>query len=182
MSFYQILFIAAALAMDAFAVSVSNGIVIKRNRLGHALMFGVSFGLFQMLMPIIGWVGGRSILKFVSGVDHWIAFFLLTGIGVKMIYESRKLEEWEKRKRITFPLLMMLSLATSVDALAVGLSFSMLNIAIAGPAVITGIVTSILSAAGFFLGTRLGSAFEQKAEAAAGLVLIGIGIRGLIFY
>ncbi len=181
MSIVTIVFIAFGLAMDAFAVSVTSGLAIKRLQIKHALRIAMSFGLFQAVMPLIGWLGGFKLRYFISGVDHWIAFGLLSIIGFKMILESTKMDSDKKGfNPLDIHVLLMLSIATSIDALAVGLSLSFLKIFIITPAIIIGIITFLLSFSGVFIGNRYGHFFEKKIEIAGGLILIGIGITILI--
>lgn len=176
-----IIFIAVALAMDAFAVSIASGIAIKNLRIRHALTIAAWFGIFQAVMPLIGWFGGVKLRNFVGGVDHWVAFGLLSFIGVKMIYESFQMENVEKK---TDPLevyvLFVLSVATSIDALAAGLSFAMLGVKIIMPVIVIGTVTFVFSFAGVWIGDRGGHFFEKKIEVAAGITLIIIGIKILL--
>ena len=177
----SILLISTGLAMDAFAVSITSGITIRRLRIRHALRIALFFGLFQSLMPIIGWLSGIALKDFIAGVDHWIAFGLLSIIGCKMIYESFKLEPTENKiDPLNIYVLFILSIATSIDALAVGLSLSFLEVAIVLPAIIIGIVTFLLSFLGVYIGNKVGHFFERKIEIIGGLILIGIGIKILI--
>jgi len=177
----MVIFIAFGLAMDAFAVSITNGFSIRNLRISNALRISAFFGTFQAVMPLIGWLIGLSLRDFISGFDHWIAFGLLSLIGCRMIYESTKMES---REKVVNPLnvyvLLMLSVATSVDALAVGMSFAFLKIFIVTPIVIIGTVTFLLSFLGVFVGNRFGHFFEKKIEIAGGLILIGIGVRILV--
>jgi len=176
-----LLMIAFGLSMDAFAVSISNGMTIKHQRANHALRIGMFFGSFQAVMPLIGWSAGLSFRELISGVDHWIAFGLLTFIGVKMIYESKKMEDQEKEtKPLNLPTLLLLSVATSIDALAVGISFALLKISIITPIIVIGTVTFILSSIGVLIGNKVGHFFEKKIEILGGLILIGIGIKILL--
>ncbi len=180
MSLITVLFISIGLAMDAFAVSVANGFTIKKLHLKHALRIALSFGIFQAVMPLIGWLAGIGLKKYIVSVDHWIAFTLLTFIGVKMIYESFVIEEnikQDKEENISSGNLLLLSIATSIDALAVGLSLTFLNIAIILPALCIGIVTFILSLSGVYLGRKFGHLCENKIEIAGGVILILIGIK-----
>ena len=132
-------------------------------------------------MPLIGWSAGLSFRDFISGIDHWIAFGLLSLIGGKMVYESSKMEANNKKiDSLNVYVLLMLSIATSIDALAVGLSLSFLNLSIILPAVIIGMITFLLSIFGVYFGNRFGHYFERKIEIVGGLILIGIGIRILI--
>jgi len=182
MQHLQIIFIAVGLAADAFAVSVSSGAIIEKLRLRHAMRIAVFFGFFQGLMPWIGWKVGALASNLICSIDHWIAFVILCFIGGKMIYESRKLED--EIKKTTSPLniyvLFTLAIATSIDALAVGLTFSFLNISIVEPVIVIGIVTFVFSLAGTYIGEYFGHVFEDKIEFAGGLILITIGTKILI--
>jgi putative Mn2+ efflux pump MntP len=180
MNMIMILFIAFGLAMDAFAVSITNGITIKHQRINNALKIGIFFGSFQALMPLIGWLAGLRLRDFISGFDHWVAFGLLSLIGGKMIYESTKIGDDKEIRSLNLFVLFLLSIATSIDALAVGLSFAFLKISIATPIIVIGIVTFILSFLGVLVGNKLGHFFENKMEILGGLILIGIGIKILI--
>lgn len=181
MDMMTILLIAFGLAMDAFAVSITNGITIKHQRINNALKIGLFFGSFQALMPLIGWVAGIRLRGFISGFDHWVAFGLLSLIGGKMIYESMKIGSNDNEiKSLNVFVLLILSIATSTDALAVGLSFAFLKISIATPIIVIGIVTFMLSFLGVLVGNKLGHFFEKKMEFLGGLILIGIGIKILI--
>ena len=176
-----ILFIAFGLAMDAFAVSVTTGLTVKRLRVEHALRMAAFFGIFQAIMPVVGWLAGRGLHDLISHVDHWIAFGLLTAIGCKMIYESTMMESGQRDvDPHSINVLLMLSVATSIDALAVGLSLSLLAVAIVVPALIIGLVTFTLSFLGAYVGERFGHFFEKKIEVLGGLILIGIGTKILI--
>jgi len=176
-----IIAIAFGLAMDAFAVSITSGITIKNLRINNALKIALFFGLFQAIMPVIGWLAGLSLKDFISEIDHWIAFGLLSFIGCKMIYESITLQSNEKQiDPLNVYVLLMLSVATSIDALAVGVSFAFLKVSIVTPVVIIGTVTFLLSYLGVYIGDRIGHFFENKIEIAGGLLLIGIGLKILI--
>jgi putative Mn2+ efflux pump MntP len=172
--------IAVGLAMDAFAVSVASGAVIKRRRLHNAARFGLFFGGFQMAMPVIGWVLGVNFRKFVGGVDHWVAFGLLAFIGFRMIYNSFKIDGPKADCTFGPERMVLLSIATSIDALAVGISFAFLDISIAAPVAIIGAVAFIFSFAGVLIGASAGNFFENKLEAAGGIILIVIGIKILL--
>ncbi|PKP58625.1 hypothetical protein CVT91_08225 [Candidatus Atribacteria bacterium HGW-Atribacteria-1] len=182
MDIISIIFIAFGLAMDAsFAVSITSGLTIKHLKINNALKIAIFFGSFQAIMPLIGWSAGLGFRNFISGIDHWIAFGLLCIIGCKMIYESSKMEVNNKKiDPLNVYVLLMLSIATSIDALAVGLSLSFLKVSIALPVIIIGIVTFLLSIFGVYFGNRFGHYFERKIEMAGGLILIGIGMKILI--
>jgi len=181
MNLVTITIIAFGLAMDAFAVSIASGVTLKRVRLSYALRIALFFGGFQAVMPLIGWLVGSSFSSYIAAFDHWVAFGLLAFIGGKMIYESTILKEAEKktdpRKLIV---LFVLAIATSIDALAVGLSFSVLQVQIVNPVIIIGVVTFLLSFLGVYLGGKFGSIFENKIEFIGGIILIGIGLKILI--
>jgi len=181
MDILNITVIALGLAMDAFAVSITSGLTIKNLKIKYAFRIALFFGLFQAFMPLIGWLAGLSLKDFISGFDHWIAFWLLCFIGCKMIYESIKIESSEREiNPLNVYVLLVLSVATSIDALAVGISFAFLMISIVTPIIVIGIVTFLLSFIGVFIGNRVGHFFEGKIESIGGLILIGIGIKILI--
>ncbi len=176
-----ILLIAFGLAVDAFAVSISSGVAIKRLKVAHALTIAAFFGGFQAIMPGIGWLAGEGLKDFIAGIDHWVAFGLLTFIGCKMIYESRQMKSIdEKTDPMNVHVLLMLSVATSIDALAVGLTLSLLDISVLVAAVVIGLVTFVLSFLGVYVGNTFGHMFENKVEAVGGLILIGIGTKMLV--
>ncbi len=175
-----ILLIALSLAMDAFSVSISHGLANKTIKVSNALKLGISFGTFQAIMPVLGWFAGINIIDLISNFDHWIAFGLLSFIGGKMIHESIKNEPEKLINSLNMSVLLILSIATSIDALAVGLSLSFLKISIFTPALIIGVITFTFSFLGVFLGNRFGHFLGKKVEVASGLILIGIGLRILI--
>jgi len=175
-----IILIAIGLAMDSFSASVSRGVAInKATLLIEALKTGFFFGLFQAVMPLIGWFAGVNIIDFISGFDHWIAFGLLFFIGLRMMYESLSRESKQVVSSSSFKVLLILSVATSIDALAVGLSLSFIEASIITPAIIIGIMTFFLSFLGVFIGKKSSSYFE-KIGVLGGVILIVIGIRILI--
>lgn len=177
MNTLEVIVIACALSMDAFAVSIACGINAQRSKIGHALRVALFFGGFQALMPIAGWLCGAGIRNLIAGFDHWVAFALLTAIGGKMIYEAAGLEEREKIDPHNISVLFLLAIATSIDALAVGLSLSFLGVSIILPALIIGIITFFFSLCGVCIGNKTGHFFENKIEILAGVILIGIGIK-----
>ncbi len=172
-----IILIAVGLAMDAFSVSMAKGIVIKRQRQTTALLLALFFGGFQMLMPAIGWLAGTSFEAIIKGIDHWIAFGLLLSIGFKMIYDSVKKGNGENEENLNLHSLLGLSIATSIDALMVGLSFAFLQIEILMPILIIGVTTFLLSLIGFFFGCGLERIFGSKIKIVGGLILLIIGMR-----
>ena len=174
------LLVALALGMDSFSVSITNGLANKTFKVDDAFKIGVFFGSFQAIMPLIGWFAGIHVLDLISGFDHWIAFGLLAVIGCRMIYESLRAESKRLVGSPSVFLLLTLSVATSIDALAVGLSFSFLRIFIIVPAIIIGVVTFLLSFLGVYLGGKLGRFLSSRVEILGGVILIAIGIRILV--
>ncbi len=178
MDFISVLLIALALAMDAFTVALASGLIIKNITFRHVFRISFHFGLFQFFMPVLGWFAGKTIHSLIASIDHWIAFGLLAGIGGKMIYEAIVYSENKIQKDPSRGWnLVFFSLATSIDALAVGLSLGLLRASIWFPAIIIGITALILSIIGITLGNRLGYFFKKNVELVGGLILIGIGIR-----
>ena len=172
---------AFALAMDAFAVSVASGIALKNITFRQTFRLSWHFGVFQALMPIIGWSAGIYIRSYIEQFDHWIAFVLLLFVGGNMIREALHKEEEKKQKKdpTKGTTLVLLSVATSIDALAVGLSLSMVNISIWFPALIIGIVATTFTGIGLHLGKKIGQTSHlcSYAEALGGIVLVGIGLK-----
>jgi manganese efflux pump family protein len=176
-----IILLAVGLSMDAFAVSVSSGLIIPNANRSHGLKIAFYFGVFQAVMPLFGWVAGHSVRNLISGSDHWIAFTLLGFIGGKMVYEALCREPEEKTLDPTHPrTLLMLSIATSIDALAIGLTFALLNTPLFPSVLIIGFTTFIISGAGVYMGKQWGKYFGRWVEMAGGLILIGIGAKILI--
>ena len=182
MDWITLIGIAVALAMDAFAVALGAGLTLSSMNGRHLFRLGFHFGLFQALMPIVGWLAGMTVQQWIAAYDHWIAFGLLGFVGGKMIWEAFR-EEGEEAAA-TDPTrgmtLVMLSIATSIDALAVGLSLAMLGVSIWVPSLVIGVVAGAFTVAGMLLGRRLGVSWERKVEAFGGLVLCGIGIKILV--
>lgn len=176
-----IILIAFGLAMDAFAVSIANGMAINTKRKQSALLTAIFFGGFQMLMPAIGWYIGLSLESLVSEIDHWIAFALLSFIGAKMIFDAVKKDKDDKTEQsLKLHSLLILAIATSIDALMVGFSFAFLQTSIILPIAVIGFVTFLLSFFGFFFGCHLGRLFGNRIKIIGGLILIAIGLRILI--
>ena len=170
--------------MDAFAVSIASGAAMKKPGIQNPLKMGLFFGGFQTFMPVIGWFAGIGMKSFIAGWDHWLAFGLLTIVGGKMIHEALWMKEdpegGGKSNPFDTGVLLVLALATSVDALAVGITFSVLGVSIILPVVIIGLVTFIFSAAGVQIGVKSGHFFENKIEIFGGLILLGIGFKILL--
>jgi len=173
--------VAFALAMDAFAVSIVSGAAYRRLKVKHALRMAVSFGAFQALMPLIGSLAGLTIRDYIADYDHWAAFGLLAAVGGKMIYESFKIKPLRKNfNPSNIVVLLLLSVATSIDALAVGITISLLKVSITMAVVIIGLVTFALSYLGVYIGKKVGHFFENKIQAIGGIVLIALGLKILI--
>jgi putative Mn2+ efflux pump MntP len=176
-----VLLIAFGLAMDAFSVSVCSGMAGRRLAPRHALRMAAFFGGFQMLMPTVGWLAGSTFQRFISGFDHWVAFGLLALVGGRMVYESVASDSCQRTiNPANLGVLVVLAIATSIDALAVGLSLALLDVAVTLPILVIGAVTFTLSLAGVLLGRRTGTLLQGRAEAVGGLILIGIGARILV--
>lgn len=178
MDLISILLLAVGLAMDAFSVSITRGLTLKCN-IKYALVIAIFFGGFQALMPVLGWYSGMQLQSVISAVAPWIAFLLLMAIGIKMIYESFSLEE-DVCKVFSLKELLVLSIATSIDAFAVGVTFAILDTPIITPIIIIGLVTFILSFIGVYIGKNIGHLFENKIEILGGLILIAIGFKILL--
>ncbi len=173
--------LALALAMDAFAVALGTGTVLSRLTGRHLFRLGFHFGLFQALMPIIGWLAGQTVVHHIEAWDHWIAFTLLAVIGGRMIHEACSDEEKTDDRDPTRGLsLVMLSIATSIDALAVGFSLSVIGVSIWLPALVIGLVAGALTLAGMFIGQHSGDRWGTKVEIFGGCILIGIGLKILL--
>lgn len=169
--------------MDAFAVAIATGLTIRPISGRHVFRMAFHFGLFQFMMPILGWLAGQTLHVWISAFDHWIAFALLGFIGGKMIWESFHEERREGRGDPTRGwLLLTLSVATSIDALAVGLSLAFLKVSIWMPSVVIGVVAAGMTALGITFGSRVGARFGKWAERAGGAVLVGIGARILYLH
>ena len=180
MSIAEMFLIAVGLAMDAFAVSIGKGLALQRVRLKHCAAVGLWFGGFQALMPVIGYFLGASFAKYVESFDHWIAFILLCIIGFNMIHESLSKDCDKSNDNISAKFMFPLAVATSIDALAVGVSFAFLKEAITLPVTIIGFTTAIISVAGLYIGNIFGCKYRSKAEFMGGAVLIIIGIKILV--
>lgn len=178
LDFITILGIAAAVSMDALVVSVGNGFMMKEFKVRHALRIAFFFGFFQAAMPLIGWFAGIGLSGYIRAFDHWAAFFLLMGIGIKMIWECTRVDpEKPSRDCLHFPTLLLLSVATSIDALAVGISLALLDTAIFFPAAVIGAVTFFVCFFGVAAGSRIARFSGAKIEFLGGLILIIIGAK-----
>ena len=179
MDIISIILIAIGLSMDSFAVSVTNGLTIRDLNVKRILTISFSLAIFQALMPLIGWLAGIRIEEYVKEFDHWIAFSLLSFIGIKMIYEGLKNDSTNDSE---FEILTLIgqSFATSIDAFVVGISFALLNLSIVTPVLIIGLITFIVSLIGLQLGKYFGKRIGKSVEVFGGIVLLGIGLKILI--
>jgi putative Mn2+ efflux pump MntP len=183
MGWISLLALASALAMDAFAVAVVTGLVLKLVTRRHVFRLAFHFGLFQFLMPLLGWLGGTLVHRYVSEADHWIAFGLLVLVGSKMLREGvcgREGKSALSNDPTSGWSLVVLSVATSIDALAVGLSLAMVGSTIVVPAIVIGIVAASFTTLGMIIGRKLNSVWGSRVEVVGGLILIGIGLKILI--
>ena len=180
MELYELFIIAVSLSMDAFAVSICKGLSTGRPRAGHCLTCGAWFGGFQALMPLAGWLLGVRFQGMIVSVDHWIAFFLLGLIGFNMVREARGGEAEELDSSFRPGAMLPLAVATSIDALAVGVTFAFLQVVILPAVLFIGVTTFVLSAVGVKAGSVFGARYRSRAELAGGLVLIGMGIKILL--
>ncbi len=181
MSYSEIFLLAVSLGMDAFAVSAGAGMIIKEKRRRSMLRMAFSFGLFQFIMPIVGWRIGISAVSYLREFNKWAVFAVLVFLGSKMIYEAFWIEEKEHEKNPSKGMtLLVLSVATSIDALAAGFGIAVLGGGVILSAVIIGIIAFIMSVAGFVLGDRVGEKLDMWAEVVAGVILIGLGVKVLI--
>jgi len=168
------------LSLDAFSVSIVGGMKVRGFKHLHALRTATFFGGFQALMPVIGWLIGEVLRGFITGIDHWIAFGLLGIIGVKMIQDSLSSDTGEKKNILEIKTLFLLAIATSIDALVVGITLSLIKIPFILSISIIGLVTFVVCFLGFLFGEKLGSRFGKRIEILGGLVLIGIGTKILL--
>lgn len=180
MGLLELFVIAVGLSMDAFAVSICKGLSVRELKPKHALMVGVYFGGFQMLMPLIGFALGVRFQSFITSIDHWIAFVLLGLIGANMIRESREQDEENLSDSFSFGTMLPLAVATSIDALAVGVTFAFLQVSILPAVCFIGATTFILSCIGIRIGHVFGLKYKSRAELFGGAVLILMGIKILL--
>lgn len=176
----QIFLISFSLAMDAFSVSIAGGMKSQTAKVAHALKIAAFFGIFQAVMPLIGWAIGEAMKGFITAIDHWVVFILLGIIGIKMIREALSNDKGEKKDILNTKTLLLLSIATSIDALIVGITLSLLKLPFFVSISTIGIVTFILSFLGFLFGKQIGAIFGKKVEILGGVALILIGLKILI--
>lgn len=181
MGLIELFFIAVGLSMDAFAVSVCKGLAMKKCTVQKAGVVGLYFGGFQALMPVIGYLLGVQFKNIITSIDHWIAFILLGVIGANMIKEARNQDDMEGADEfLDFHTMIGLAVATSIDALAVGVTFAFLQVDIVPAVSFIGVITFTLSAAGVKIGNIFGTKYKAKAELAGGIILILMGCKILI--
>lgn len=179
MGIFSLMLLAAALAMDAFSVAVTDGMIIKNIRISDAIKIGLFFGIFQFIMPCIGNFISSFAANYIENIDHWIAFFLLSFLGVRMIIESRSEHEIPKNPLKNSTLFLM-AVATSIDALAAGVTLAAVNTPILMSSAVIGVTAFIFSFSGTFIGERFGDFLGTKAETAGGIILILIGLKTLV--
>ena len=180
MGLFEICFVGLGLAMDAFAVSVCKGLSMKKFYIKNAIVIALYFGFFQALMPLIGYFLGITFQGLVVNIDHWISFFLLGIIGIKLISEAFDSESDSKNDKIDTKTMLILAVATSIDALAVGITLAFLDTNVYYAVSIIGIITFILSIIGVRIGNKFGDKFQNKAEILGGVILILIGFKILL--
>ena len=183
MGIWELLLIGVGLSMDAFAVAICKGLNMRKVNKLHCFLIALFFGGFQAFMPLVGWALGMQFEQYITSIDHWIAFILLAFLGGKMIVEALKEDEEEINKtesKLDIKELFILAIATSIDALAVGITFAFLNVNIIPAITIIGCTTFILSAIGVFIGNIFGSRYKSKAELAGGIILVLIGLKILL--
>lgn len=176
----EVIVLAVALSMDAFAVSIGLGSKHTKKNVSLAIMAGIYFGLFQALMPLIGYMGGKGVYGWVEAYAPWVAFFLLLLVGSKMIYESMSEGIEEDIAKITHKVMLILAIATSIDAMAAGFSLTILNVNPFIACLVIGITTLVFSSVGVFVGAKSGTWLESKAELFGGIVLVLIGFKILL--
>lgn len=181
MGFLELFLIAVGLSMDAFAVAICKGLSVRKLKLSHMLITGAYFGVFQAAMPLIGYYLGQTFESYITSFDHWIAFVLLSLIGANMIRESFSKEEDEYNASFSFKTMLPLAVATSIDALAVGVTFGLMQgVNIFSAVGLIGVTTLVLSFVGVKIGNVFGSKYKSKAELAGGIILILMGIKILL--
>ena len=180
MNVIELLILAIGLSMDAFAVAVCKGLALRKVRPAQMALVGLWFGGFQALMPVIGYLIGVQFSSYITAIDHWIAFALLALIGSNMVKEALSKEDEEADASLSFKKMLPLAVATSIDALAVGVSFAFLNVQIGLAAGFIGAVTFVLSAAGVKVGSLFGAKYKSRAELVGGVILILLGLKILL--
>ena len=180
MGFWELLLLAVGLSMDAFAVSICKGLAMDRVTLKKACIPGLWFGGFQGAMPLLGWLLGSRFTSYITSVDHWIAFVLLGILGFNMLREAKNGEAEEADASLGFRVMLAMAVATSIDALAVGITFAFLEVNILPAVSFIALVTFLFSAVGVKIGSLFGTRFKAKAEALGGIILILLGVKILL--
>ena len=180
MNFLEIVLVSFGLAMDAFAVAICKGMAMKKGNLKKGIIIALYFGIFQALMPFIGYMLGLRFEKVINAIDHWLAFILLSIIGINMIKESISKKEEKINDDISFKTMFILALATSIDALAVGVTFAFLRVEILNPLIFIGTITFCMSYLGVKIGNKFGNKLKNKAETIGGIILILMGLKILL--
>lgn len=178
MRIYELLMIAVGLSMDSFSVSVCKGTTVENVKIKHILLCGIFFGFFQAAMPVLGYYVGINLVQYVSKYDHWIALILLASIGISMIKES--FEDKKITPDFSFKTMIILAIATSIDALSIGVNFALMDVNIWSSVLCIGITTFLFSAAGVLLGHKFGTLLGKRAELFGGIILICLGIKIVI--
>ena len=180
MSLIELFILAVGLSMDAFAVSICKGLSLRTVSLKECSKVGLYFGGFQAGMPLIGFILGVQFKDYITSIDHWIAFILLVGIGINMIKEAFDEESENRNDNVDIKTMLVLSIATSIDALAIGITFACLKMHILIPVITIGVTTFIISVIGVKIGNRFGDKYEKKAETMGGVILILLGTKILL--
>ena len=180
MGIIELILLSIGLGMDAFAVSICKGISMKKMNWKKAIIIGLYFGIFQAVMPVIGYFLGTTFERFITYVDHWVAFILLVGIGINMVKEAFDKESENRNDNVDMKTMLVLSIATSIDALAIGITFACLKIHIVMPVITIGLITFIISVIGVKIGNQFGDKYGKKAEIMGGVILILLGIKILL--
>ena len=180
MTLLELFILAVGLSMDAFAVSVCKGLALGKIKVKHCLIVGAWFGGFQALMPLIGWFLGSRFEQYIRAFDHWVAFGLLVAIGANMLREALSGEEEKADASLAFKTMLVMAVATSIDALAVGITFAFLRVRILPAVLFIGVTTFLLSMLGVKAGSLFGEKYQKKAEIAGGIILILLGVKILL--
>ena len=184
MQLFEVILIGVGLAMDAFAVSICKGLQMRKINYQFTIIIAGFFGCFQALMPLIGWILGKQFQHYIVSIDHWIAFILLGVIGINMIRESREQEEeivcHKELEKLDYKELVLLAIATSIDALAVGVTLAFLQVNITSSITVIGVITFIITFGGVIIGNIFGARYKSRAELFGGMVLVLMGIKILL--
>lgn len=180
MGIIELMIISFGLSMDAFATAICKGLTLRKNSIRNSVIVGFYFGLFQAIMPLIGYLFGSVFGDAIAKFDHWVVFVLLGFLGLNMIKESFSTDDNCDTCNLNFKVMFLLAIATSIDALAVGITFAFLKVNIILAILLIGIITFIMSFIGVKLGSKFGSKYEKKAQILGGVILIGMGLKILL--